>query len=264
MATDMVKPPGVTMCRKGAWAATHSKSLRRADSSDRAKHRSTVAPGPSGSCVGSVSVRSSNKSIAYKPMLTIPCLQSRSIRGCQMSLAVKKRTLALHSPSISGKSSIVADHAMAGNCYRQRVCTASLSHGPNGVRHTDPICNIGVARRRAGRDVIQGLPDALLKSGAPNIQRQGKIRGRGLHKGHHRGDQLFELAVTADQVGMREAILQVTGKRIRIVTDQNGTDSTFTLRHQDGAQRAFPYCETYLGRNTAFLIAGGCHAQFLI
>ena len=63
---------------------------------------------------------------------------------------------------------------------------------------------------------------------------------------------------------MRESILQVASKRVRIVADENGTDSTFTFRHQDGAQRAFSYREAYLGRNTAILIAGGSHAQILI
>jgi NAD(P)-dependent dehydrogenase (short-subunit alcohol dehydrogenase family) len=45
IATDISKPPGVTMCRNGAWAAIASIAASSARSRFLAKPRNTVAPG---------------------------------------------------------------------------------------------------------------------------------------------------------------------------------------------------------------------------
>src|SRR5512134_1540546 len=62
----MRNPPGVTMWRNGACAITSCSAARSAASSDRAKPRSTTAPGPNCSCRDSTSPSSSNRSFVIQ------------------------------------------------------------------------------------------------------------------------------------------------------------------------------------------------------
>src|SRR3546814_12258552 len=53
----------------------------------------------------------------------------------------------------------------------------------------------------------------------------------------------LEPGLAADQGRLRKAILQVAHEGIRIVAEQDRTDSLLARGHQDGAERAFAHGE---------------------
>jgi hypothetical protein len=75
---------------------------------------------------------------------------------------------------------------------------------------------------------------------------------------------LFEFTVVADQLGAGEAVLQIAGKFIRIVTHENGANAPIALRHEDSPEGAFANGKTDFRVRAAGAIIGRRHTQNLI
>jgi hypothetical protein len=136
---------------------------------------------------------------------------------------------------------------MAGNHHRDGVRSAGPCHRANRLRRPDPLGDVRVARRRTRGDLPQRLPDALLEGGAAHVEGKVEAERRRFHEADDLGDQLLEPRVAADQPCVRKAVLEVAGKRIRVVAHEDGTDAPLASRHEDGAKRAFADCKAYPG-----------------
>src|SRR5260221_14575094 len=92
-------------------------------------------------------------------------------------LTFEQRPLALDAPAVARERAVVAHDAVAGNGDGDRVGGAGVRHRAHGFRRADALRDLRVARRRAGRDLAQRLPDALLKGGAAHVERQVEAEG---------------------------------------------------------------------------------------
>jgi hypothetical protein len=54
------------------------------------------------------------------------------------------------------------------------------------------MSDVGIGRRRTGRNALQGLPDALLKCGPLDIERKIQPERRRFHKAHHGRHDVLE------------------------------------------------------------------------
>src|SRR5690348_17210934 len=78
-------------------------------------------------------------------------------------LGSEECALSLQTQAMTGKASILPDHAMAGNYNRHRIRRAGPCNSANCARLADSAGNIRVSARRAARDAAQLFPDAPLK-----------------------------------------------------------------------------------------------------
>src|SRR5258706_226695 len=99
-------------------------------------------------------------------------------------LTFEQRPLALDAPAVARERAVVAHDAVAGNGDRDRVGGAGVRHRAHGFRHADALRDLRVGRSRAGRDLAQRLPDALLKGGSAHVERQIETQGRRLDQAH--------------------------------------------------------------------------------
>ena len=80
-------------------------------------------------------------------------------------------------------------------------------------------------------------------------------------KAHHTRNKLLEESVAADQIGLRETVLQLARKLICIVAKENGANAPVASGHEDRAQKAFADGETNLCVRAAGAIVGRRHAE---
>ncbi len=98
---------------------------------------------------------------------------------------------------------------MVGDGHGDRVGRAGSGHRACRAGRTDPFGDLGIGCRGAGRDVAQGLPDPLLKRGAPDIERQVESPRRRFDQSDDPGNQGFEPFVPADQMRAGKVILKL-------------------------------------------------------
>ena len=89
-----------------------------------------------------------------------------------MRLPLKKNAFAVNTPAISRQCAVVAHHAMARDRYSQRVGAAGLGNGPNRSWGADKLGDVAITRSRTSRNLLQRLPDSLLKGSAADIERK--------------------------------------------------------------------------------------------
>ena len=152
---------------------------------------------------------------------------------------------------------------MARNSNRQGVRRARLSHGPHRVRGADTVGDIGIACGFAGRNRAQGLPDPLLKRGPAHVQRQLQAKTRRFDKADHRGNELLEFAVVADQIGTGEPVLLIECKFVGIVAQESGADAPVACGHEDRPEAAFANGETDGCPMAASAEIYGCYTEHL-
>src|SRR6266550_6713188 len=143
-------------------------------------------------------------------------ISSRRIVFCRFWVAFSCRrlfcqqiALPLDSPAIAGQPPVTSHDTVARDCYRERVRPAGLRHCTNRLRRPDALGDVRVARRGTYRNFAQPLPNPMLERGAADIERQFESDGGGLHEADHLGDKFLELSVSADQPGMRKAVLKI-------------------------------------------------------
>src|SRR5215510_12821166 len=121
---------------------------------------------------------------------------------------------------------------MAGDRHRDDIRGAGLRYGARRPWPADAPGDLGVACRRAGGNRADGVPHALLEGGTANVERQVAAVRRRLDQADYLRHQLLEFCIAADQTRLREAILQSTDERLRIVAELDGADTLLGCRHQ--------------------------------
>ena len=122
------------------------------------------------------------------------------------------------------------------------MATARLfaAHAPatarTDVRRTDAPRDLSIGHRRAGRDFLKRLPHAFLEGRAANIK--GKIQAdpRRLDEADDPRHQGLVVAVGADEMRLREAVLKVAHELVRIISEKDGGDALLGRRDQYGAE----------------------------
>jgi hypothetical protein len=107
---------------------------------------------------------------------------------------------------------------MARDGHGQGVRPAGLGHRPDCLRGTNVTGDVGIARRCARRNLPQGLPDALLEGSPLHIEGQSGSQRRRFDQTDHLRDELLELGVPADQIGLREPVLYIVYEPLWIIT----------------------------------------------
>src|SRR3546814_4580184 len=110
--------------------------------------------------------------------LKYPTAEIRSGSRVSLCFALEQRRLAFQPPAIAGQRLMTADHAMAG--HQQADGVAGAGAGDRTGVAAEGCRQLTVATRLAGGNLLQRLPDALLKGRAAQIERQlgGTLRFR--------------------------------------------------------------------------------------
>ena len=132
----------------------------------------------------------------------------------------------------------MAHDAVAGNGHRDRVGRARPRHRPHRPRRADARGDLRVGRRGSRGNLAQRLPHALLERRATHVQRQVEAQRRRLDEAHHLRDEPLEVALAADQPGLREPVLEVARQGVRVVAEQDRADAALGGGHQDRAEGA--------------------------
>src|SRR5580700_3811597 len=112
---------------------------------------------------------------------------------------------------------------MARNRHRENIRGACLSDSTSSPRHSYLLRDFGVSRGRAGRNLTERFPDALLEGRATNIERQVKTDSRLFDQPQDLGNDGFVAGFVSDQIGLRKLVLQVQHERRRIISNEDGT-----------------------------------------
>ena len=128
------------------------------------------------------------------------------------AFSLAQAPLALHTPGIARRRAVAAHDAMAGNGNRDGVRRAGARHRAHRLRRADPVGDLRISDGRAGRNFLQGLPDALLEGRAADVERQVDAARRRLDETHDPRDQLLEGGIAADELRLREAVLKIAGR----------------------------------------------------
>ena len=128
---------------------------------------------------------------------------------------------------------------MAGNCDRNRVGCDGGGHRPNGFWQANAGSDFSVSGGGAGRDFAQSLPDPLLERSAANIQWKIASNTRLFDKADDLSNQMFKIAVTADEIGFAKTVLEVLHELVRIIPKEDGANTLFRGSNQHRTQRTF-------------------------
>src|SRR5581483_4133523 len=156
-----------------------------------------------------------------------------------MQLTGKQRPFALYPPPVSGKRAVTPNHAMARDGDSNVIGSTSPRHRPCALWRTDPLCDLGITRRRASRDVAQRLPYPLLKNRAAEIKRQVEPELRSFHEADDLRDASFKVGIAADQLRLGKTVLEIAQKEVGIVPEQDGANPLPGGRDQNRSQRTF-------------------------
>jgi hypothetical protein len=96
---------------------------------------------------------------------------ARRWRAPSVPFAIQQGRFAFDAPAVTGACAIAAHHSMTRNGDCQRIGGTGTSHSADGSGFSDLLRNLGVARGRAGRNLLQRFPDLSLERGAADIER---------------------------------------------------------------------------------------------
>ena len=103
----------------------------------------------------------------------------------------------------------MAHHAVTRNGDSQRVGATRLRHGADGFGLTELPRDLRIACGRAGGDLAQRPPDALLERRPTHVQRKIEANTRRFDKAHDFGNPLLEPGVTASDEHRIAAFVEV-------------------------------------------------------
>src|SRR5690606_17113395 len=162
----------------------------------------------------------------------------------RQTLPLEKIALAFNAPAIAGKTAIIAHHAVAWDRDGDLVGGAGLRHSPHRFRSADAFGNFGVTHCFTDRNFSQGLPDPLLECGSLQVERQVETDAWRFDEAHHFGHHVLEIAVRADEIGLRKAAFQIADQLFRVVAHQNRADTPVARSHEYRAERRLADGET--------------------
>ena len=93
---------------------------------------------------------------------------------------------------------------MAWNDNGQPVGSNGLCDGANRHWCADALGNLRITGDRADWDLSKSLPDSALKNGSAEIERQIQTGPRRLDETDYLGNEIFEIFIAGDQVGLSE------------------------------------------------------------
>ena len=130
---------------------------------------------------------------------------------------------------------------MAGDGDGDRVRADGCGDGAGGRGAAEFAGKVGVAAGFAARDLLQGLPDALLEGGGADVEREG--RGEGMLAGlaGDEGDGVCEpagVALGGDELGLVEALAQVGDELGVVAAEGDGADAGGGGGDEHAAERA--------------------------
>ncbi len=147
-----------------------------------------------------------------------PRAEKRPLSGLLHStLTGQQGALALDTPSVAGECAALAHHPMTRNGDGNGVRRASAGDGTHGRRRSYFFREFSVSHASPRRNLAQSAPDALLKSGAANVERKIEADGRALDEGNDFRHGGLERAVRADQPGFWKPLLE------KMLTDSDQT-----------------------------------------
>src|ERR1700761_4364348 len=109
---------------------------------------------------------------AKLPARSAFCLSELTLRRGQRGLSLEQRALALNTPAIVRQLAVGPHGAVARNRHGQRIGSTGLLHLDLRIGGANLFRKRGVAHRRAGRHVLQRLPDTHLELSAANVEGQ--------------------------------------------------------------------------------------------
>ncbi len=152
---------------------------------------------------------------------------------------------------------------MAGDGDGNAVGGAGTGDGAHGLRRADTFGELRVADSGASGDLAQGLPDALLEGGAADIKRESEAELGCFHEGDDLSDGLLKCLIAAEQLSLRELVLEVAEQLIGVIAEGEGTDAFGRRGDEEGAERAFGEGEADGFTGAAGAKALGSHAEGL-
>src|SRR6187397_799716 len=150
---------------------------------------------------------------------------------------------------------------MTGNGDREVVRRARASDSAHRLRHPDAACDFGVGHGLADRNLLQRLPDALLESGAANVEREIQTDPRRLDETHNACNEALVVAVGADETRPRKTILEIANEPLGIVSEQNRGDALRTRSDEDRTERRLSNSESDLLVGATSAVLRRRHAQ---
>src|SRR5689334_20700489 len=150
------------------------------------------------------------------------------------SFTSNKGALAFYAPRITGQRAIIANHTMTGNGDSEFIRGASSRYRADGLRRANTPRDVSVGHRCAGRHFAKRLPNALLEGRASDIKGKVEAHPRLLDEPNHARNQVLVVAVSADKVSLREAVLEVTDEFVWIISKKDGGNALLGRRDQDG------------------------------
>ena len=144
---------------------------------------------------------------------------------------------ALDTPAIAGQRAARPHHPVTGDCHRQPVIRAGAGDRTNGARLPDLRRDFGIGGRLARRDLLQSVPDALLKGRAAHVERQLKPARGLLDKADDLRDPALEFGIGSNQPGIWERALKAVNQCLRIVAELNGADPFLRRGDKDAPKR---------------------------
>jgi len=150
--------------------------------------------------------------------------------------AFNKGALAFYAPRITGQRAIVANYTMTGNGDSEFIRGASSRHCADGLRRANAPRDVSVGHRCAGRYFPKRLPNALLEGRASDIKGKVEAQPRLLDEPNHARNQVLVVAVSANKVSLREAVLEVTDEFVRVISKKDGSNALLGRRDQDSAK----------------------------
>jgi len=153
--------------------------------------------------------------------------------------SVQEGLFSLDAPAISGQGTVGADDAVAGDDDGDGVGGAGGGNGASGGWSTDLGGEAAVGGGCAEGKGLQGGPDALLKAGAVNVQRERAGVGTGgVDESNDLGEAVGIGGSGGDVGGSREAVVKVGQEGVWGIAKKEGAETVFGEGREDMAKAA--------------------------
>ena len=140
---------------------------------------------------------------------------------------------------------------MTGNGDREFVLGARTGDRAYRLWTSDASRDLGIGNGLADGNLMKRPPHTLLEGGTTHVERKAQANSGFLNEGDNPCNQSLIVPIGANEMRLREAILEIAHELVRVVSQQDRCDAFLAGSDEDGAERSLPDGELY------FLVSEG-------
>jgi hypothetical protein len=176
-------------------------------------------------------------------------------------LGGEQGAFAFEAPAVAGEAAVFADDAVARDNDGDGIGGAGAGDGADGLGMADAACDFGVRAGLAAGNAPELFPDAALKGGSADIERNFTVGGAGAQASDHGPGPDSDAAGIFAELGAREIARQLAEELGIGFSEHDGADAARGSSDEKAAERRIHNGIADFEAGSAAAVIAGSHAE---